>query len=63
MLASGEGPIREWDISGGKIDLLLQEIVHASPTAIAQIGYGKATGNVLVGSEHLGEERGIKGRA
>jgi hypothetical protein len=63
MLASGKSPIREWYISGGKIDNLFQQIIQPRTTAIGEIRHGRNAWNLRIGSEHLREERGIEGRA
>jgi hypothetical protein len=60
MLASGKGPIRQRYIGGGKIDVLFQQIVQPRSTAIAEIGHGKAAGDLRIGSKHLREQRGIE---
>jgi hypothetical protein len=42
MLASGKGRIRQRNMGGGKVDVLLQQIVHSRSTAIGEIGHGRA---------------------
>ena len=60
-VASGKVRIRHWNIGGGKIDVLIQQIVHPRSTAICAIGHVDATGHLRIGSKHLREQRVIEG--